>query len=84
MTEELHEMLAFVLENEVGLTAGKARSLASYFSDIGEFLSITEDAIANIRGIGGKRTIKLSEEEINKIIAMKELGYLEENAGSRH
>jgi len=77
VTEELHEMLAFVLKHDVGLTQGKARSLASYFTDISEFLNITEEALANIKGVGGKLTINLSEEEIKKIMAIKELGYLD-------
>lgn len=80
MTEKLHEMLAFVLKNDVGLTDGKARSLASYFSSVGEFLSVTKESLADVKGIGGRRTINLTEEEISKIIEIRALGYLDASA----
>lgn len=79
MTEKLHEMLAFVLKNDVGLTDGKARSLASYFSSVSEFLSVTKESLANVKGIGGRRTITLTEDEISRIIQIRDLGYLDAN-----
>lgn len=80
MTEKLHEMLAFVLKNDVGLTGGKARSLAAYFSDVGEFLSVTEESLANVKGISGRRTINLTEQEISRIIEIRALSYLDAGA----
>jgi len=80
MTEKLHEMLAFVLENDAGLTKGKARSLASYFSDVGEFLSVTKESLANVKGIGGRRTINLTEEENSRVIGIRDLGCLDADA----
>lgn len=78
-TEKLHELLAFILKNDVGITNGKARSLASYFADIGEFLNVTKEALADVKGISGRQTIRLTEEEILNIIGVRELGYLDAN-----
>jgi hypothetical protein len=79
MTEKLHDLLAFILKNDAGLTAGKARSLASYFTDVSEFLGITEEALANVRGISGRRAIRLTDEEISNIMRIIELDYLDAN-----
>lgn len=80
ITETLHEMLAFVLRNDAGLTEGKSRSLASYFSSIDEFLSVTKESLANVKGISGRRTINLTDEEISRIIQIRSLNYLDTNA----
>lgn len=72
MSERLHEMLAFVLENDAGLTKGRARSVASFFADIESFLSVTRRELEEIRGIGRRRPIRLKGEEIDKIIEAKE------------
>lgn len=79
MNENLHEMLAFLMENDVGLSRGKARSLASYFADIKTFLESEEEDLLNIKGISGKRTINLTEEEIQNISNIKKIGYLDPN-----
>lgn len=80
MNEKLHEMLAFILENEVGLSRGKARSLASYFADIKTFLESEKEDLLNLKGISGKRTINLTGEEVQNISNIKKMGYLDPNA----
>lgn len=77
MTERLHEMLAFILENDAGITKGRARSVASYFADMESFLSSSRRDLEEIRGIGRRRTIRLRNEEIEKIIEVKGLGYID-------
>lgn len=76
MTEQFHEMLAFILENEVGLTKGKARSTASHFVDIGEFLTAKEGDFTDIKSITGRRVINLTTDEIQRMLEYKNLGYL--------
>ncbi|RAM48888.1 MAG: hypothetical protein C6Y22_25065 [Hapalosiphonaceae cyanobacterium JJU2] len=53
MSEQFHEMLAYALINEVSFTPNKARSLASYFADIKDFLELTEENIKNIKSAKG-------------------------------
>jgi len=76
MSESLHEMIAFVLENEAGLSKGRARSVASYFADIGSFVGVKPEDLAEIRGIGRRRTMRLTNEEIEKIMEIKERGHI--------
>ena len=76
MSESLHEMIAFVLENEAGLSKGRARSVASYFADIGSFVGVKPEDLAEIRGIGRRRTMRLTNEEIKKIMEIKEKRYI--------
>jgi len=77
VSERLHEMLAFILEKDAGLTRGRARSVASYFADIESFLGATRSDMEEIRGIGRRRTIRLRSEEIDRIMEVKERGYLD-------
>ncbi|WP_218653159.1 hypothetical protein [Nostoc sp. TCL26-01] len=76
MSEQFHEMLAYALRYEVGFTLNKARSLASHFADITDFLEAKEENIKNIRSISGKNILKLTDEEINKIFVYIKSGYL--------
>ncbi len=80
MTEQLHEMLAFVLENDAGLTPGKSRSVASHFADIKDFLNAKKKDLKNITGVSGRRAINLSEEEISRILEVKKKGCIDKNA----
>ena len=73
----LHEMLAFILEKDAGLTKGRARSTASYFADMESFLNSSRRELEEIRGIGRRRTIRLRDEEIDNIIEVKRLGYID-------
>lgn len=76
MSEHFHEMLAYAFKNELGITPNKARSLASHFADIKDFLESTEENIKNIKSLSGKSVLKLTDEEIGKISSYRELGYL--------
>ena len=81
MTEQLHEMLAFVLKNDAGLTPGRARSLASHFSDINDFMEVSKEELLNIRGIKGKRTLNLTGEQADEILRVRETGYIDPGVG---
>ncbi len=81
MTEKLHEMLAFVLENDAGLKPAKARSLAAYFSDVKDFMQVNKKGLLNIKGITGKRTLNFTEEEVAKILEVRRKGYVKAAAG---
>jgi hypothetical protein len=70
MTEIFHEMLAYVLEKDAGLSRTKARSLSSFFEDIPHFISVQEDEIREIHGIGNKTVIRLSDNEINRVLGV--------------
>lgn len=76
MSEKLHEMLAFALEKEVGFSKSKARSLASYFASLEEFINIEETNLLNIRSLSGQRTLRLTADEIERLMAYKALGNL--------
>jgi DNA (cytosine-5)-methyltransferase 1 len=76
VSEQFHEMLAYALEKEVRLPAKKARSLASYFADIEDFLKIEEQNLKNIKGISGQTILKLNDDEISRIIKFNSSGYL--------
>ena len=45
MSEQLHELLAFVLEKEVGLPASKSRSFASHFAELEEFFNLQAETL---------------------------------------
>lgn len=77
MGEELHEMLSFVLENDVGLSASKARSVAAHFSDIPELLKVDEKGLLDIKSITGKRAVDLSKEEVKSILTVRKRGYVD-------
>lgn len=76
MSEHFHEMLAYALEKEVGITHKKARSLASYFADIKDFLEFKEENLKNLKSISGKNVLKLTDEEIKNLSVYKESGTL--------
>ena len=76
VSEQFHEMLAYALKNEVDFTPKKARSLASYFADVTDFLEAKEENIKNLKSISGKNVLKLTDEEITKLYIYKKSGYL--------
>ncbi|NEO33891.1 MAG: hypothetical protein F6K36_26450 [Symploca sp. SIO3C6] len=76
MPEQFHKMLTYALEKEIGLTQSKARSVAYFFVDIEDFLSVEGDKIKSIKSIPGKKAIKLTEDEITRILDYKSSGYL--------
>ena len=41
MSDQLHELLTFVWEKEVGLPGRKSQSFAGHFADLEEFMSLT-------------------------------------------
>lgn len=77
MTEELHSMLAYILEKEAGFGKSKARSIASYFSDYDDFINCSEWGLKSLKGVGGKKPIKLSGEEIQRIIETRKSGFID-------
>jgi hypothetical protein len=76
MSEKFHEMLTFALVNEVGLAKGKAKILAAYFANVEEFLQVEETDLRNLRSIFGGRPIRLTADEITRILEFKSLGHL--------
>lgn len=77
MTEQLHEMLGFVLEEEAGITSARARSTAAYFSTLEEFLETPEELFhQGFRSLTGKLTLNLSNEDIENIVKLQASGHL--------
>lgn len=70
-------MLAFVLEKEIGLTKGKARSVASYFADTREFLDTEASKLRTLTSIGGKQTLRFSEDELEGLRRLQKSGLLD-------
>ncbi|MFM9264642.1 PmeII family type II restriction endonuclease [Tychonema sp. BBK16] len=77
MSEQLHELLAFVLEKEVGLPTSKSRSFASHFAELEEFFNLQVETLINgISSISGKRALKFTPDEIERILAFISSGKL--------
>jgi hypothetical protein len=76
VSEQFHEMLAYSLRYEVGFTAKKARSFASYFADVRDFLEFRKENIKNIKSPSGRSILKLTDEETDKLFKYIESGYL--------
>ncbi|MEG4166362.1 MULTISPECIES: PmeII family type II restriction endonuclease [unclassified Microcoleus] len=77
MSEQLHELLAFVLEKEVGLPARKSRSFAGHFAELEEFFNLQAETLRNgISSISGKRALRFTPDEIERILAFISSGQL--------
>ncbi|MEG3919453.1 PmeII family type II restriction endonuclease [Microcoleus sp. T3_A4] len=77
MSGQLHELLAFVLEKEVGLLARKSRSFASHFAELEEFLNLEAATLRNgISSISGKTALRFTCDEIERILAFISSGKL--------
>ncbi|MEG5035956.1 PmeII family type II restriction endonuclease [Microcoleus sp. AT3-D2] len=77
MSEQLHELLAFVLEKEVGLPARKSQSLAGHFAELEEFINLEAETLRNgISSISGKRALRFTPDEIERILAFISSGKL--------
>ena len=77
MLEQLHELLAFILEKEVGLPARKSRSFAGHFAELEEFFNLQAETLINgISSISGKRALKFTPDEIERILAFISSGKL--------
>ncbi|MEG3841655.1 PmeII family type II restriction endonuclease [Microcoleus sp. herbarium14] len=77
MSEQLHELLAFVLEKEVGLPARKSQSLAGHFAELEEFINLEAETLRNgISSISGKRALRFTPDEIEGILAFISSGKL--------
>lgn len=69
MSDLIQKMFAFIFEKEVGFSKQRAIKLASFFNEVDEFLSITEEQLrTNIRSVSGRPAIRLKQDEIDKII----------------
>lgn len=75
-----HEMLAYVLEKDGGLTKSKARSLASFFTDLHHFTSIKREDLLQVRGVGEKVVLRMNESEVKKIFRVIESRILDPNS----
>lgn len=76
-TELLHRLLAFILEAEIRLTKGKARSVAGRFTDVEHFLSTAPTDYGTLRYEGGIRSFTLTEIEITVIELVQRSGRLD-------
>ena len=54
MRDQFHNMLAFILENDAGFGAAKARTIASYFNDLKEFLSVSREELKGLKTAKGR------------------------------
>lgn len=66
MDEKFHEMLAFVLYSDGGLGRSRARSIASYFLSLDEFMTLKSKDLGSIKTVSGKK-VELSKQEIETI-----------------
>ncbi|KAF5066011.1 Type II restriction endonuclease EcoO109I [anaerobic digester metagenome] len=73
----LHEMLAYVLETEGGLSKTRARTLASFFGDIEDFVNVRADEIARVEGIGRKNALILKTAEIDQVLSVARAGLVD-------
>lgn len=77
MLEQLHELLAFILEKEVGLPARKSRSFAGHFAELEEFFNLEAETLINgISSISGKIALRFTPDEIERILAFISSGKL--------
>lgn len=68
MSEELHEMLAFALENDAGITPARARSIAAHFADLEEFLQAPRlFFMRGFKSVTGKATLNITDDDIDNI-----------------
>lgn len=70
-------MLAYVLINDGGLKKGKARTLASYFVDAKDFCSVKAEDIHEVKGVSGRRTLKLSNDQVVSVVRIAESGLVD-------
>ena len=68
---QLQDMLAFVLHHDAGLSDRKAKSLASHFSDIDEFLHTDASKLKVVKSISGKIALRLDDFEIAAVTALQ-------------
>jgi len=76
MNEKFHEMLSFILEFDAGLTKGKARTLASFFGNLRDFIDVNEEDLKNVKGIKGKRPLILNNNEVENILSINKKGLI--------
>jgi hypothetical protein len=77
VSEQLHELLTFVLEKEVGLPARKSQSFAGHFAELEEFINLQVETLGNgISSISGKRALRFTPDEIERILAFISSGKL--------
>ncbi len=76
MTANFHEMLAYAFEEEAGLTRTKARSLASFFADLKEFIDLPVAQMRRIRSISGKSILTISDDELERVESLQTSGCL--------
>lgn len=74
--EQVHQLLGFILEKELGIPATKAASFAGHFADIEEFLLLKAENLTNVRSMFGKRVLKFTDDEIERILAFIASGKL--------
>lgn len=77
LSKLFHEMLAYVLESDSGLSEGRARALASHFVDAEAFCSVKAGDIREVKGVGGRRTMKFSDDQVASVIRIAESGLVD-------
>lgn len=73
---KLLDLLAYALQREANFTFKRAIVLASHFASLREFLSIKVEELAEIRSVGGKRVLSLSEQQIEAVKRLQGAGIL--------
>lgn len=77
MSELFHEMLAYILENDGGLSKGRARTLASYFVDAEDFCSVEAEDVREVKGVSGRRTLKFSADQVDSVVRTARSGLVD-------
>ncbi|HLO51798.1 MAG TPA: hypothetical protein VK211_25535, partial [Kamptonema sp.] len=68
MSDQLHQLLGFILEKELGIPATRAASFAGHFAEVEEFLLLKAENLKNVKSMFGKNALKFNDEEIKRIL----------------
>lgn len=77
MEDQVHDLLAFVLQVECGLTKARATRLAAHFTDVEEFLTATRVQLSSISSVSGRQALRLKDTELVAIVELQESGHLD-------
>lgn len=80
--EQLHEMIAFILEKEARLPRGRSRSLAAHFVDLAEFLTF-DPAGVFFRSVSGRSLPAITPSEATAIRAVQTGGLLDPSVDTK-
>jgi hypothetical protein len=74
---KLHEVLAFALQREAGLSKAKATLLAAQFASLEEFLEVEVKTLAEIRSVTGRQLLLLNQKQLQGIVEFRATGILD-------